>query len=120
MAAGCVCVSGNRGCRRGSADPSDDTAAAFVLFLLCQRIGTVSQMVLRHKAVPEASGQLCEGTGHDAEDEALYSASGVGAAASGISDDGESSGKNLHCVPDYFQVRVLLYKNQNDSCRIKP
>ena len=47
------------------------------LLLLCQRVRTLSPLVSWNEFIPNASGQLCEGTGHDAKDQTLHPAAGV-------------------------------------------
>ena len=58
------------GCSRDFSSGSPDYPVfAFILILLCQRVRTLSPLVSWNEFIPKASGQLCEGTGHDAKDQ---------------------------------------------------
>ena len=76
---------------------------------------TTPLLLLRDKAVSEASGQFCEGAGDDAEDQALYFAAGFRNADPGVSDDAESAGKDCDRRIDPVQIYLFLYKDQNSS-----
>ena len=66
------------GCSRDFSSGSPDYPVfAFILILLCQRVRTLSPLVSWNEFIPNASGQLCEGTGHDAKDQTLHPAAGV-------------------------------------------
>ena len=60
-----------------SSGSPDYPVFAFILILLCQRVRTLSPLVSWNEFIPKASGQLCEGTGHDAKDQTLHPAAGV-------------------------------------------
>ena len=62
--------------------------------------GTVPPLVYGNTSVPESSGQFCKGTGHDVEDEALYSASGFCHASDRHVHDVKSAGQTFHRFPD--------------------
>lgn len=111
----CFYQFGNRSDRCGSADSAHDAASASGVLLFRPGIGTVSPVVLRDKAVSEASGQFCEGAGDDAEDQALYFAAGFRNADPGVSDDAESAGKECDRRIDPVQIYLFLYEDQNSS-----
>ena len=96
----CFYQFGNRSDRCGSADSAHDAASASGVLLFRPGIGTVSSVVLRDKAVSEASGQFCEGAGDDAEDKAVHPPSGISHVDLRRCSHAEYSGTYLHCVSD--------------------
>lgn len=88
-------------------------------YCFCQRIGTVSPVVLRDRMVPETSGEFCERTCDDIENQALHSFSGLCHVDSGFSDDAESSGKDCDYRIDSVQVFLFFYTDQNSSSCLK-
>lgn len=107
----CVCFPG---CGSGRGNPSRASYHAVSsarFFLLCKGIEKISQMVYGDETLSESSGQFCERTRNDLEDQIMYSVSGIGDADLRCRSDAEYPGTDFDCGFVRLQICVFFHKN---------